>query len=60
MMKEGTPEASAASCSRRDGVKEIRLSSPTTPARPRIRSPSSMTGRISASFHVSQKMIRSG
>lgn len=60
IIRAGTPEVSAASCSRRDGVSDMRLSSPTTPARPRMRNPSSIAGRISASFQVSQKMMRSG
>jgi hypothetical protein len=49
-----TPEASAASCNRRDGVSGNRTSSPTTPARPPCRSPSSIAGSTSASFQVSQ------
>lgn len=49
-----TPEASAASCNRRDGVSGNRTSSPTTPASPPWRSPSSIAGSTSASFQVSQ------
>jgi hypothetical protein len=55
-----TPEASAASCKRRDGVSGNRTSSPTTPARPPCHSPSSIAGNTSASFQVSQQMTRSG
>ena len=39
---------------RRDGVSGNRTSSPTTPARPPCRSPSSIAGSTSASFQDSQ------
>ena len=49
-----TPLSPAASCRRRDAVNDKRVASPTTAARTRHFSPSSIAGRTSRSFHVSQ------
>ncbi len=48
-VKAVTPDASAASCSRREAVRPSRVTSPTTAARPFSRRPSSMAGRTSRS-----------
>ena len=59
-MKAGTPDPSAASCSRFDAVVEYLVISPTTPARPALRRHSSIARRTLASLPASTWITRSG